>query len=281
MTGFDKPNYTQVPNVLLDVLMADMTESELKIVLVAVRKIMGYHKDRDAISFSQFEEMSGLSRPAVQDGLNHALEHGWIIKADTGVRNVGIYTLAIREDASLVKNSNQLKNATSSSKKSLPMTGKKSLPTKERGNKTKEKSPKPPKGAVTDDSPESQAVTAIIHAWLTHTQTIEPNAYKNKSKRSDALFMHNNGVTPEIIGAWAKSLRRTDFWRDKAITWKKLTGEILPFKDNYKPVPHIVPERPFEPAPERAKPDEIISEEEKAELRQIFEELVKSKVANG
>lgn len=145
----------------------------------------------------------------------------------------------------------------------------------------KKKTPKPPKGAVVDDSPTAQAVTDIIHAWLTATQTIEPNAYKNKSKRSDALFMHEQGVKAEIIGAWVKSLRRDEFWKNKAITWRKLTGEILPFMAHYKPVPVLVSEIPFQVPPERAKPDEIISPEEKEELRQMFENLVRMKDANG
>ena len=38
--SFTPPNYTQTPNELFDVLMRDITDSELRVVMVAVLKII-------------------------------------------------------------------------------------------------------------------------------------------------------------------------------------------------------------------------------------------------
>lgn len=147
----------------------------------------------------------------------------------------------------------------------------------------KNKSPKPPKGAKKQsESPEiTTAVDSIISAYLEATQTIDPHALKNKSKRSDALFMHQQGVKPTLIQEWGRFVRAQEFWKTRAISWRKFAAEILPFQANYTPRVMIVPISPLAPASERAKPDEVISEAQREELRQMFEALVNSKDANN
>jgi hypothetical protein len=44
--GFLKPNYTQVPDVILDELMANLTGAELKVLLYIVRRTFGFQKKR-------------------------------------------------------------------------------------------------------------------------------------------------------------------------------------------------------------------------------------------
>lgn len=63
------PNYTQTPNVVFDVLMRDLNESELRVFLAIIRKTFGWGKLRDRISLSQIEAMTGLSRQAVINGI--------------------------------------------------------------------------------------------------------------------------------------------------------------------------------------------------------------------
>ena len=74
--AYQKPNHTQTPNELFDNHMKDMPGSELKVVMAICRKTFGWHKDRDRISISQLEEMTGLSRPAVIAGTTKAIERG-------------------------------------------------------------------------------------------------------------------------------------------------------------------------------------------------------------
>ena len=48
-----KPNFTQIPNVLLDEWLGDLSMGELKVLLYVMRRTYGFHKDKDTISFSQ------------------------------------------------------------------------------------------------------------------------------------------------------------------------------------------------------------------------------------
>lgn len=121
--GFKEPNYTQTPNELFDECMKKMGEAELRVTLAVIRKTMGYHKDRDAISYSQIMEMTGLSRSSTQDGINKAVEHGFIEIAGNGKRGVNIFRLVVNPD--------QSGKATSTGSVGLPVTGSVTLPTKE------------------------------------------------------------------------------------------------------------------------------------------------------
>lgn len=95
MTGLPPPNHTQVPNILLDVMMLDMSESELKVTLAIVRKTLGWHKKKDQISYSQLEKLTGMGRQAVSTGIEAALKRGLIEIVGTGSRGVNIFGLVI------------------------------------------------------------------------------------------------------------------------------------------------------------------------------------------
>ncbi len=51
--GFTRPTFTQVPDEIIDRLMADLSGSELKVLLYIVRRTFGFRKDADAISLNQ------------------------------------------------------------------------------------------------------------------------------------------------------------------------------------------------------------------------------------
>ena len=56
--------WTPVPNWLIEA-MPDMSQSTLGIALVVARQTLGYRKEWDTISISQFMEATGMSRPTV------------------------------------------------------------------------------------------------------------------------------------------------------------------------------------------------------------------------
>jgi hypothetical protein len=60
--------------------MPDIEESELRVLLAIVRRTFGWQKDEDVISLSQFQADTGLSRQAIVEGINRALEHGTIVR---------------------------------------------------------------------------------------------------------------------------------------------------------------------------------------------------------
>lgn len=67
------PNTAQFPNYYFDTLMRYLSSDEWKLLSAAVRNILGWAEHRatlrDCISYSQFVELTGLSRPMVSAGL--------------------------------------------------------------------------------------------------------------------------------------------------------------------------------------------------------------------
>lgn len=71
------PNYTQIPNAVLDA-MADMSDAELRIVVAIARQTFGWHKKRDKISLSHLRRLTGMSRQGVLNGLAAGVARGLI-----------------------------------------------------------------------------------------------------------------------------------------------------------------------------------------------------------
>lgn len=141
-------NFTATPNVIFDEAMREMTEAELKVVLTIVRLTYGWHKESDAISFSQFEEITGLSRSSVMLGLRRAIARGWVKKVGAGARGMGIYSAVIEAETGSnfepVQNSNQSEITTNTGSDFEPMTGSNFEHTKEtpkKGNKKRKRRP--------------------------------------------------------------------------------------------------------------------------------------------
>lgn len=84
MRMLDAPNYTQIPNILLDTIFRDMGEAELRVLLAVCRKTLGWQKDKDRISLTQLEKITGLSRQGVINGINDAVGHGFVERLPVG-----------------------------------------------------------------------------------------------------------------------------------------------------------------------------------------------------
>jgi len=76
--GFASPNYTQVPDDVVDVLMPELTGAEFKVLLYIIRRTFGFKKTADAISLNQIT--SGIT---TQDG--HVLDRGTGLSESTVV----------------------------------------------------------------------------------------------------------------------------------------------------------------------------------------------------
>lgn len=88
----DQPGYTRMPNDILDAMPA-LTGAELRMLLAVARKTLGWGKDSDEISLSQFQKLTGLSRPKVNATLQALLARGWVEKIGEGKRGIGRYRL--------------------------------------------------------------------------------------------------------------------------------------------------------------------------------------------
>lgn len=80
---------TQVPNVVFDKLLTNLTFSEFKVLMVIIRQTYGWidqrtrrRKTRDRISHSQFIQKTGLSRRMVSKALQSLVSKGLIAVTD-------------------------------------------------------------------------------------------------------------------------------------------------------------------------------------------------------
>ncbi len=73
-------NTFQVPNILVDELIAELTGNELKCYLFIVRKTRGWNKESDTISVSQFCDALKISNRSAIDSCRGLVEKGLIIQ---------------------------------------------------------------------------------------------------------------------------------------------------------------------------------------------------------
>jgi phage replication O-like protein O len=92
------PNYTQLPNVLLDA-MCELSDAELRVALAICRKTFGWHKERDTLSLSQLEQVTGRSRPSTIAGVNGLIERGWIERTPATKRGGKTYVYRLCVEA--------------------------------------------------------------------------------------------------------------------------------------------------------------------------------------
>lgn len=57
----EQGNYTTVHNIVIDKIMPQLTGAEFKTLIAIIRLTVGWHRERDAISYSRFREITGLS----------------------------------------------------------------------------------------------------------------------------------------------------------------------------------------------------------------------------
>jgi phage replication O-like protein O len=119
--GFEPSNTTPVPDVLFDELLADLSGSELKVLMYIIRRTRGFKKDSDAISLTQFEKGIVTSDGRILDrgcGLNRetickalkSLEERGCIKSDKRTNHQGdsdITVYSIRFKGEVVGKSDQ------------------------------------------------------------------------------------------------------------------------------------------------------------------------------
>lgn len=92
MAKVDKPNYTQIPNIILDNI-DKFSNTEFKILLLICRKTFGWHKEKDKISYSQLIK-TGLGKNTIPRAINTLKDNGYIIQ--TGSPHSGYsYELSI------------------------------------------------------------------------------------------------------------------------------------------------------------------------------------------
>lgn len=67
--ALQSPNFTQIPNDLLDDWIGKLSKVEFKIVMMICRKTFGWQKDKDKISLSQFVSTTKAGKQCVIDAI--------------------------------------------------------------------------------------------------------------------------------------------------------------------------------------------------------------------
>lgn len=77
-----------MPNDWIDRALPAMSPAEWMVTTVILRQTIGWNKERDAISLSQFEQKTGLSRHTVIAAIRGLAQRGWIKVYEQGIRSV-------------------------------------------------------------------------------------------------------------------------------------------------------------------------------------------------
>jgi hypothetical protein len=187
------PNYTQSPNVFYDEWLREITSlSEMKVVEIVIRYTFGWHVSEVLLTLTVVEFLTGLSRVSAQDGVERAVDDGYIVPVKRG-RSFGYRLnvetketdkmLEIIQAVAFVKAPDglspekvNLKNLPAEiGKESLPIVGKESKPTKkaigkeslptykdkEKGKENRKKIDKGREGKTTTSSAVSQPINFL------------------------------------------------------------------------------------------------------------------------
>jgi hypothetical protein len=86
-------NHTQVPNVVFDSLLAELSGAQLKVLLYIIRRLAGFHKTTDRISVEQIvggivtregrrlDRGAGVARSTAIEALQYLVENGYVLAA--------------------------------------------------------------------------------------------------------------------------------------------------------------------------------------------------------
>ena len=123
----------QQNNWLLDEVMPNTTGNEFKIIAAVARQSLGWQCGGVVLSLSDFQELTGMSRPSVTSNIEKAIKSGFITQEEHGQGYV--YRCVASKETLLVKHPEQLRIFTSDSKETLPeqernftSSGKETLP---------------------------------------------------------------------------------------------------------------------------------------------------------
>ena len=79
------PNSFQLPNAFVDEVMWQIGDVAAKLYVIICRKTRGWYKEVDSISLSQFQKISGKSRPTITKALAELIQVGLVIECESTV----------------------------------------------------------------------------------------------------------------------------------------------------------------------------------------------------
>jgi len=126
------PNHTQIPNVIIDQHMSELSHAQFKVLMAICRKTIGWHKQSDYISISQIVELAGVSNKTVVGAIKQLEKKGFIVTQKT---NRSTTLITINYEVTSVVSTPTSVTITPPSVVSTPVTSVVSTHTKENINK--------------------------------------------------------------------------------------------------------------------------------------------------
>ena len=157
------PNAFQIPNSVIDELLAKLTCAELKCYLFVVRKTKGWNKESDSISASQFMEVTGLSKKSVITACESLVQMG-LLERSGGERKLNTYSVKAFDFSESGEKSTPIKSGVNFSE-----SGEKSTPD----------------------------LVKKLHPQNNNKNTIQNNNKKN-TKKSDLDLLADFGITGQL-----------------------------------------------------------------------------------
>lgn len=270
------PNSTQIPNVILDLIIPKISEAEAKCLLYVCRRTYGFHKERDRISLSQFVDGlkdrngnkldygAGLSRPAVVEALRNLIGAGIVnvIKTNSGnYYEINLNLLVENSIEEVVKKVNQLRKLTKIGKESKPKQVK-LLNLQNKGNKgnkdnmSQSDTPFNLKEYLEKMKKDKRRAIQIIAIWI-EQKGLKPETHKQMEsiiKRNLRPAQLLVGYKDEDIIETIKVIKNTDWIKkftletvskfiDETISAKKDKEKIVRFErieENGRPVVKVI-----------------------------------------
>lgn len=104
--AISKPNYTQIPNDILDNYMNQLSGAGIKVLLKICRNTFGWQKEKDKISLSQLVDSTGLCRQSALDAVKELIKID-LIDCITRKGKTNEYTIKITLEAEPVQKVDQ------------------------------------------------------------------------------------------------------------------------------------------------------------------------------
>ena len=105
------PNSFQIPNALIDDLIADISPNALKCYLVIVRKTVGWNKEWDLISTTQLMEITGIKKKQTVYAAISELEDLRLIESLKETGKITKYRLKVVPEKVVTKNGTSTENS--------------------------------------------------------------------------------------------------------------------------------------------------------------------------
>lgn len=224
--------FTQIPNALLEAITLHAKGlAELKIILAVTRKTLGFQKQSDIISYSQFEEMTGLARSQIKPAIDRAVKSGAIERTELPGK-VFQYTLLVG------KTYYQYGKPTNIGRENLPELVGKTYTQKKDLNKKESTTPNGVAGAaIPDPAPETKKQTVEQPVKpekpkkpIEPGQATDPPLSKHPAvkiyqdimlrlpnPRNQQKIVEEVGIEPQCLAEWQKNC---DWWAGHE-SWNK------------------------------------------------------------